>query len=83
MALNLVVDYYLNNLDGTGKIKFTVQVADKNELAFLELKLKIVEGKINADVYSKPTNSFTYELPSTCYPYKNIQNASKGIALRR
>ena len=49
-----------------------MQVADENGIEFLDLKLKIVEGKINADVYSKPTNSFTHVLPSTCYPYKNI-----------
>ena len=59
-----------------------MQVVDENGLAFLDLKLKIVEGKRNVDVYSKPTNSFTYVLPSTCYPYKNIQNAPKGITLR-
>ena len=49
-----------------------MQVADETVLEFLDLKLKIVKGKINVDVYSKPTNSFTYVLPSTCYPYKNI-----------
>ena len=36
----------------------------------------------NVAVYSKPTNSFTYVLPSTCYPYKNMQNVPKGITLR-
>ena len=81
VALNLFLHYF-NNLDDTGKIKFTMQVVDENGLAFLDLKLKIVEGKRNVDVYSKPTNSFTYVLPSTCYPYKNIQNAPKGITLR-
>ena len=59
-----------------------MQVADENGIEFLDLKLKIVEGEINADVYSKPTNSFTHVLPSTCYPYKNIRNVPKGIALR-
>ena len=39
-------------------------VADENGIEFLDLKLKIVEGKINVNVHSKPTNSFTYELPS-------------------
>ena len=80
-ALNLFLDY-LNNLDDTAKIKFTMEVADENEIEFLDLKLKIAEGKINVDVYSKPTNSFTYVLPSTCYPYKNIRNVPKVIALR-
>ena len=59
-----------------------MQVADETGLEFLDLKLKIVKGKINVDVYSKPTNSFTYVLPSTFYPYKNIGSVPKGIALR-
>ena len=33
-------------------------------------------------MYSKPTNSFTYVLLSTCYPFKNIRNVPKGFALR-
>ena len=57
------------------------QVAEENGLEFLDLKLKIVERKINVDIYSKPTNSFAYALPSTCYSYKDIQNVPKGIAL--
>ena len=36
-------------------------------LEFLDLKLKMVNGKISVDVFSKPTNSFTYVLPSICY----------------
>ena len=72
MALNLFLNY-LNNLDDTGKIKFTMQFADENGLELLDLKLKIIEGKINVDVYSKPGNSFMYVLPSICYPYKNIR----------
>ena len=73
VALNLFLNY-LNNLDDTGKIKFTMQFADENGLELLDLKLKIIEGKINVDVYSKPGNSFMYVLPSICYPYKNIRN---------
>ena len=67
-VLKLFLDY-LNNLDDTGKIKFTMQIADETGLEFLDLKLKIVEGKINVDVYSKRTNSFTYVLPSFCYQH--------------
>ena len=33
------------------------------------------------DVHSKPTNSFTYALPTTCYPRKTINNIPHGIAL--
>ena len=34
------------------------------------------------DVHSIPTNSFTYVLPTTCYPRKGINNIPHGIALR-
>ena len=37
---------HLNSLDETGKIKFTMEVANEEGLDFLDLKLKIVEGKI-------------------------------------
>ena len=80
-ALNFFLDR-LNNLDDNGKIKFTMQVADEIGLKFLDLKLKIVDGKINVHEYFKPTNSFTYVLPSACSPYKNIRNVPKVFALR-
>ena len=53
-----------------------------NYLEFLDLKLKWESGKITVDVHSKPTNSFTYVLPTTCYPRKSINNIPHGIALR-
>ena len=74
---------YLNNIDGTGKIKFTMQIADDvNGLEFLDLKIICLNGKLSVDVYSKPTNRFTYVMPSTCYPMKNINKVPQGIALR-
>ena len=42
----------------------------------------MVNGQISVDVLLKPTNSFIYVLPSTCYPNRNIENVPKGIALR-
>ena len=39
-------------------------------------------SKITVDVYSKPTNSFIYVMPSTYYPSNNINNVPRGIALR-
>ena len=59
-----------------------MQIADDNGLEFLDLKLKIQNGKISVDVYSKPTNSFTYVMPSTCNPRKNINNVPRDTALR-
>ena len=38
--------------------------------------------KISVDVFSKATNSFTYELPNTCFPKSNIEKIPKGVASR-
>ena len=43
-TLDLFLDY-LNNLDDTGKIKFTMKVADESGLEFLDLKLKLLKEK--------------------------------------
>ena len=72
----------LNGMDITGKIQFIMEIASENGLEFLGFKLKIAEGKLRVDVYAKPTNSFSYTSPNTCYPKNNICNIPKGIALR-
>ena len=55
---------YLSNIDETGKIKFTIQIADEvNGLEFLDLKIKCLNGKLSVYVYSKTTNSFSYVMP--------------------
>ena len=61
-----------------------MSIANNNSvLEFLDLSLHINEqNEICVDVYAKPTNSFTYVLPSTCYPKKSINKVPKGIALR-
>ena len=80
-SLVLFLDY-INTLYPTEKIKFTMEVEEPgNYLEFLNLKLKWESGKITVDVHSKPTNSFTYVLPTTCYPRKSINNIPHGIAL--
>ena len=73
---------YLNTMDKTGKIKFTMKIAGDTGLEFLDLKLRISEGKIRVDVYAKSTNSFSYTTPNTCYRKNNICNIPRGIALR-
>ena len=50
---------YSCSMDKTGKINFTMEIASDKGLEFLDLKLKIVEGKIRVDVFTKPTNSFS------------------------
>ena len=54
-----------------------VQDDDKNEL--LDLKLKLKSSNIAVDVFAKPTNSFTYVLPSISYPRKSLNNMPRGI----
>ena len=73
---------YLNKIDKTGKIQFTMQAAGDDGLEFLDLKLRMVNGKISVNVFSKPTNSFTYVLPSTSYPNRNIRNIPKDTVIR-
>ena len=53
-------------------------------LEFLDLKLKFdKESKqISVDLFAKDTDSFTYDLPSTCFPKTNIENIPKGVPLR-
>ena len=53
-------------MDTAGKVKFTMEIAGENGLEFLDLKLKIAEGKIRVDVFAKPTNSFSYTSANTC-----------------
>ena len=80
-SLFSVLDY-LNTMDKTGKIKFTIEIAGDTGLEFLDLKFKINEGKIRVDVYAKSANSFNYTTPNTCYPKNNISNMSRGTAHR-
>ena len=74
---------YMNNIDQSKKIQFTMEVA-KDSLEFLDLKLMFDKEskKISVDLFSKATNSFTYVLPNTCSPKSNIENIPKGVALR-
>ena len=80
--LNKFFDF-MNNIDTSGKIEFTMSVANQSTLEFLDLRLHINEqNKICVDIYAKPINSFTYVLPSTWYPERNINDIPKSIALR-
>ena len=80
--LNLYFSY-MNNIDRTKKIQFTMEVG-KVVLEFPDLKLKFDKEhkRISVDIFAKATNSFTYVLPSTCFPKNNIENVTKGVALR-
>ena len=51
---------YLNQIDSTGKIKFTMQVQGEDGIEFLDLKLKFENSKIAVDVLVNSINSFVY-----------------------
>ena len=73
----------MDKVNPTKKIQFTMEVVT-DTLEFLGLKLKFdKESKqISVDVFAKDTDSFTYVLPSTCFPKNNIENIPIGVALR-
>ena len=54
---------------------------DEDGIEFLDLKLKLRNNKIAVDGFAKPTNSFTYVLPTNCYPRNSTNNIPRGIAL--
>ena len=61
-----------------------MKVATQNILELLDIQLKFdkVSRLISVVIFSKATSSFTYVLPSTCFPKTNIENIPKGVALR-
>ena len=65
-------------------MQFTISCPTDNVLGFLDLTLSFnaTSKQILVDVFSKPTNSFTYVMPSTCLLRRNIKKTSEGVALR-
>ena len=62
--LNKFFDF-MNSIDTSGKITFTMSVANQSTLEFLDLSLHINEqNKICVDVYAKPTNSASFYMLS-------------------
>ena len=79
---NHYLDYF-NTIDASGKIIFTMETETENGLEFLDLRLKLKGcNKITVDVYTKPTNRFTYVDPKTCYPSRNLNKIPESIVLR-
>ena len=74
----------MNSIDSSKKIQFTISCSTDNASEFLHLTLSfdVIPKQILVDVFSKPTNSFTYVMPSTCLLRRNIKKTSEGVALR-
>ena len=56
-----------------------MQVEDEDGIEFWDLKLKFENGEIAVHAFGKPTNSFTYVLPTSCYPRKSLNNIPYNI----
>ena len=54
----------------------------KETIPFLDVSLSIKNGKIETDLYRKPTDRNQYLLPSSCHPSDCIRNIPFSLALR-
>ena len=70
-------------MDKTDKTKCTIEIAGDTDLEFLDLKLKINEGKVIVNVYAKSTNRFSYTTANTCCTKNNKGYIPRGIALQK
>ena len=70
---------YLNNLHPT--IKFTSSFS-YNKISFLDVKVLLFNGRLETDLYVKPTNKHQYLLKSSCHPSHTKQSIPFSIALR-
>ena len=77
-ALNSFTEY-INSLYPT--IKFEL-VHSESKLNVLDVTLHLVDGFIQTDVYSKPTDSHLYLPPSSAHPKHVFKAIPFGVALR-
>ena len=79
------LDNFFNFMNSISKkMQVTIFCPTDNVLRFLDLTLSFDATSKQAlvDVFSKPTNSFTYVMRSTCFPRRNIEKAPEVVALR-
>ncbi|XP_072025089.1 uncharacterized protein [Amphiura filiformis] len=61
-------------------IKFTSDYSP-SQVNFLDVVVKLSEGQIHTDLYSKPTDKHTYLLPTSCHPRHCTRNIPYSLAL--
>ena len=79
MGLLLSFFDYLNSINETTKINFTLEIADtEGALELLDLRIKWVEVNLQVDSYFRPSNSLPLSChlheTMSCYPHHNIKN---------
>ena len=70
---------YLNSIQPT--IKFTSE-RSTTSIPFLDVKILLVNGKIETDLYCKPTDKHLYLLHSSSHPYHTKKSIPYSLALR-
>ena len=66
------------NLCWKTKLKFEVKF-DARKLDFLDTSLHLVDGRLEVDVFTKPTDVHHYLLPSSNYPPNITHNFPYGV----
>ena len=62
------LDTFITHLNGCiDSIHFTIEVS-KTEMHFLDIKIRLNEGKVETDLYTKPTDSHDYVLYNSAHP---------------
>nr|XP_039251129.1 uncharacterized protein LOC120328667 [Styela clava] len=82
--LSAYVDYKLtplmsNSLHPT--IKFTFECST-NWITFLDVKVHIINNKLETEIFSKETDSHQYLSPSSCHPKHVTKNIPKSLFIR-
>ena len=72
---------YLNTNVHEGKIIFEEEVK-RDGLVFLDIKVRMTEGYLVPEIYSKPTDSHKYLNPSTEHPEHVIKGIPYSVGLR-
>ena len=77
-ALHEFVEYLNSRVE---TIKFTMEHSE-TEVSFLDTKVKITDGKIFTDLYSKPTDSHSYLMYDSAHPQRCKDSIPYGQFLR-
>ena len=70
---------FLNSL--SNDLKFTMEIGEQS-LCFLDVEIKLEDGKLQTTVYSKPTDAHIYLHANSCHNEKSKKGIPKGVALR-
>ena len=62
-------------------IKFTAEISTKQHV-FLDTKSNLMGDTISVDLYTKPTDTHQYFLPTSCHPKHCCKNVPYSLALR-